>query len=496
MNTKKYLIFDYGASHGRCIVALYNGSTFEMEEIHEYDNRPVAYAGTLYWDILRLASELKIGMQKAFMKYPDIVSVGVDTWGCDFGFIDKKGKLVGNPANYRDELRHRYKPLLDERFGEYNVFRLGGANTNGIMGLYHIYGLLQEDAPELAIADKFLMIPDLLNYYLTGVAANEYTNATMTLMVDQQTKTWQKDILGPLGIPERLFTKPVLPGTVLGPMQQSICTEFEVPAVPVVAVASHDTASAIAGTPLSRTDVDWAFISLGTWAIFGIETDTPYISEEVFRFGFGNQGGCAGKTNFVNLHTGLWVIQQCYERWCKEAGRKIGWDAVVEAARAARGGIAFIPLDAAEFAQPNPNMPKVIQRYCADRSLAVPEGMGEIARCVYESLVLKFRDCFENVRRFTGRDIGLIHLFGGGSRNALLCQWTADALGVPVIAGPAETTSVGNLIMQMLGTGEISSLADGRAISGRSAQPVEYLPQDKALWDDYYEQYLKGSDKA
>lgn len=496
MNTKKYLLFDYGASHGRCIVALYNGETFKMEEIHEYDNRPVVYAGTLYWDILRLASELKIGMQKAFAKYPDISSVGIDTWGCDFGFIDKRGKLLANPANYRDELRYKYKPLLDEKFGEYNLFRLGGVNTNVIMGLYHLYGLMQEGAPELEIADKFLMIPDLLNYYLTGIASNEYTDATMSLMVDQQTKTWQKDILGPLGIPERLFSPLVMPGTVLGPLQKSVCAEFEVPPVPVVAVASHDTASAIAGTPLSRTDLDWAFISVGTWAIFGIETDGQYISEEVFRSGLANQGGCAGKTNFVDLFTGLWVIQQCYERWSKDCGGKPGWDAVVAAARSARGGIAFIPLDAAEFAQPNPNMPKAIQDYCAKRGLGVPEGMGEIARCVFESLVLKFRDCHENVRRFTGRDIGLIHMFGGGSRNALLCQWTADALGVPVMAGPAETTSVGNLLMQMLGTGIISSLAEGRAISGRSAQPVEYLPQGGSLWDDYYAQYMKGSGEA
>ena len=496
MNSKKYLLFDYGASHGRCIVALYNGGTFQMEEIHEYDNRPVNYAGTLYWDILRLASELKIGMQKAFAKYPDISSVGIDTWGCDFGFIDKKGKLLANPANYRDELRYRYKPALDAKFGEYNLFRLGGVNTNTIMGLYHLYGLIQEDAPELAVADKFLMIPDLLNYYLTGIAANEYTDATMSLMVDQQKKTWQKDILGPLGIPESLFSPLVMPGTVLGPLQKSICDEYEVPSVPVTVVASHDTASAIAGTPLTRTDADWAFISLGTWAIFGIETDEQYISEEVFRSGLANQGGCAGKTNFVDLFTGLWVIQQCYERWCKEQGTKIGWDAVVEAARAARGGIAFIRLDAAEFVQPNPNMPKAIQRYCAERGMGVPEGMGEIARCVFESLVLKFRNCHENVRRFTGRRIGLIHMFGGGSHNALLCQWTADALGVPVIAGPAETTSVGNLLMQMLGTGEISSLAEGRAISGHSAQPTEYLPQDGHLWDDSYAQYMKGSGRA
>ena len=280
-------------------------------------------------------------------------------------------------------------------------------NTNVIMGLYHLYGLMQEDAPEFSIADRFLMIPDLLNYHLTGIAANEYTNATMTLMVDQQTKTWQKDILGPLGIPEHLFTTPALPGTVLGPVQQSICAEFEVPAVPVVAVASHDTASAIAGTPLSLTDVDWAFISLGTWAIFGIETDTPYISERSVPLRVLAIGRLRGQDQFRKPAHRLWVIQQCYERWCKKRAKKLARDAVWKRARGARR-IAF-SVDAADFA-PNPNMPKeysAIARngaWCAGRH-------GRNRTCVYESLVLKFRYFLENIRRYTWRNIGLFHMF-------------------------------------------------------------------------------------
>lgn len=489
---KKYLLFDFGASHGRCIVAKYGGETFVMEEIHEFENRPVRFASTLYWDILRLVSEIKIGMQKAFAKYPDIVSVGIDTWGCDFGFIDKDGRLLSSPTNYRDELRYKYKPILDESFGEYNIFRLSGANTVDIMGLYHLYALHREASIELEYAEKFLMIPDLMNYYLTGVAANEYTDATMSLMVDQDGKTWQKGILNPLGIRQDLFCPMVMPGNVLGNLSQSICDEFEVPSIPVINVASHDTASAIAGVPLTQTEKDWAFISLGTWAIYGVETDQQYLSRDVFEAGFANQGGCEGKTNFVNLFTGLWVIQQCYERWCKDTGKKIGWDAVVSAAEAADGGKAFINLDAPEFAQPNTNMPLEIQKYCGRNNQTTPEGMGEVARCVFESLVLKFKNCHEDVERFTGKKIQLLHVFGGGSKNRLLCQWAADALGVPVMAGPAETTSVGNLLIQMKAMGEIDSLSDGRRISGLSATPEEYTPNSRAKWDEYYGRYLSA----
>lgn len=482
---KNYLIFDYGASHGRCIIAKYDGRIFKMEEVNEYDNRPVNFAGTLYWDLLRLASELKVGMQKASALYPRIESVGIDTWGCDFGFIDKYGKLLANPVNYRDGLRYRYKPVLDEHFGEYNLFRLGGVNTNTIMGLYHLFGMLREGTTELEYAHKFLMVPDLLNYYLTGIAVNEYTDATMSLMVDQDNKTWQKKILEPLGIRPDLFSDIVMPGHVLGDLQASICEEFGIHPIPVVNVASHDTASAIAGIPIAASEGNWAFISLGTWAIFGIEADQQYVSEEVFASGLANQGGCEGKTNFVDLFTGLWVIQQCYDKWCRDFGGDIGWDAVAEAAGSARGGKAFINLDAPDFAQPNPDMPLQIQQYCIESGQIAPEGMGEIARCVFESLVLKFRSCKENVEKFTERKIDLLHVVGGGSKNGLLCQWTADALGIPVLAGPAETTSVGNLLMQLKANGEIHSLAEGREISAASSTPIEYHPSEPAIWDEY-----------
>jgi sugar (pentulose or hexulose) kinase len=415
--------------------------------------------------------------------------MGIDTWGCDFGFIDKRGRLQASPMNYRDDWQQRYKPILDEAFGEYEIFRLAGANTLAIMGLYRMYAMTQEHAVELEYAGRLLMVPDLMNYYLTGVAANEYTNATMTLMVDQQNKTWQKQLINALQFPPHVFDTLTMPGTVLGPLSSRICDEYEVPPLPVVMVASHDTASAIAGVPLKDTDSRWAFLSLGTWAILGIESDAVYTDRETFETGFATQGGCEGRNNFVNLFTGLWIIQQCYERWCRDAGRTIGWDAVVEAVKNARGGSAFINPDTAVFAPPSPNMPGVVAQYCADTGQPVPQGMGEIARCVYESFVIKLRDCYEDLKRLTGSGFDLLHIFGGGVQNRLLCQWIADALDIQVKAGPVETTSVGNLLMQMIGTGEISGLKQGRDIAAASFSLTEYVSSQDAKWDHYHKIY-------
>jgi sugar (pentulose or hexulose) kinase len=262
-----------------------------------------------------------------------------------------------------------------------------------------------------------------------------------------------------------------------------------VPPLPVVMVASHDTASAIAGVPLKDADSRWAFLSLGTWAILGVESDTVYTDRETFETGFATQGGCEGRNNFVNLFPGLWIIQQCYERWCRDAGRTIGWDAVVEAVKNARGGAAFINPDAAVFAPPSPNMPGVVAQYCADTGQPVPQGMGEIARSVYESFVIKLLDCYEDLKRLTGSGFDLLHIFGGGVQNRLLCQWIADALDIQVKAGPVETTSVGNLLMQMIGTGEISGLKQGRDIAAASFSLTEYVSSQDAKWDHYHKIY-------
>lgn len=489
MEEKKYLIFDYGASHGRCLVAKFNGRTFSTDTVHEFENRPVRFGGTFYWDILRLSSELDTGLLKAFQKYKDIVSVGIDSWGCDFGFLDKQGRLLANPANYRDELRHRYKPILDKKIGEYEIFKLGGANTNPIMAAYYLYALKCEGATELSYADKFMMIPDLLNYYLTGEAANEYTNATMSLLADQENKRWQKQLINELGVREKLFLEIRSPGTELGLLREDLCAELNIPRIPVISVASHDTASAIAGVPLTEDKKNWAFISLGTWALFGEETPDINTGKDVFESGFATQGGVDGKNNLINMITGLWIIQQCRERWNRERGKQVSWDEVAAAAASVPSGKAFIDVQDPAFMLANPNMPEVIRDFCREKGQYIPQSMGEIARIVYESMVLKFKDCLDNMECITGREVELFHVFGGGVQNRKLCQWIADALGKTVMAGPVETTSVGNLLMQMKAMGDIASVNEGRRISAASSSVEEYNPEGCAGWDEYFLRY-------
>jgi len=476
------------------MVAKYDGNRINMENIHEFDNIPVNYAGVLYWDILRLSNELKEGIKKACYIYPDISSIGIDSWGCDFSYIDKKGRLLSNPVNYRDEARYRYKSELDGIFGgEYNVFKLGGANTNNIMSLYELFANKKEDSSALKQADRLLMMPDLLNYYLTGVPSNDYTNATMTLMVDQVGKKWEKAFIDRLELPNNIFGELLMPGTQIGSIQSRVVQELGIPSLPVISVASHDTASAIAGVPLSGSG-NWAFLSLGTWAILGVESDKVYTDEKTFSTGFGNQGGCENKNNLVNLFTGLWVVQQCYERWCEEAGKRIGWPAVSEAVEKSDDqNMSFIDLDAPDFVQPNPNMPLVVQEYCAGNGIPVPTGMGAIAKCVNDSIVLKVKKCYHDMTDLTGTQVDTLYIFGGGSKNKYVCQGVADALGVKVKAGPAETTSVGNVLMQMIGTGAISNLTEGRAISAKSSESeiVEYHPQGTGKWEQNYDSFLK-----
>lgn len=485
---KKYLLFDYGASHGRCIVGKFDGEKIDMEVICDFDNRPVNFAGTLYWDILRLASEIKIGMRKAFAMYPDISSIGIDTWGCDFGFIDADGKLLGNPANYRDSLRYEYKKKLDEEFGELELYKEAGANTSNIMGIYHMYGLVKTGAEQLKVADKMLMIPDLLNYYLTGIPANEYTVATMFLGVNQQEGKWSEKLIDFCGFDKKWFSPLSQPGTVLGDMKPELVEEFGVPNIPVISVAGHDSASAVAGMPIENADKEWCYLSWGTWSLLGVESADFFNKDEVMPTGFATQGGCEGKNNFTNLITGMWVIQQCMEKW-KRDNPDVSWDDVVKAATVAQRGKAFFSHEDQTFAFPSPDMPGLIQDYCRKTGQGVPEGMGEVAACVYENQVLILKEAYENLKRFTGKEFEVIQVVGGGSKNALLCQWLADALQLTVKAGPSETTSVGNLLLQMKAMGDITDLTEGRKIAARSFDTKTYVPGDGTLWEERYAAY-------
>jgi len=491
MAYKNYLIFDFGASNGRAVVARFDGSKFDMEVNHRFDNRPVYAAGTLYWDILRLYSELKIGLQSSIKKYKSITSMGLDTWGADFGFIDRNGKLISNPVHYRDEKRSIDADSLYKIISREELFKLTGAMVSPIFDLFHLYSLKLQNSPEFVNGDKFLTIPDIFNYFLTGKTFNEYTRLTTSIMFNQKEKKLEDSIFNRLGLAKDIFPEIIMPGEKIGGISGDVCNELEIETMPVIAPVTHDTPSAVAGIPVAGKNKNWAFISMGTWCIIGQEMKIPIINDETMKAGFSNEGGAEGLNLFVKNITGLWIIQQCRERWIKDKGSDISWNEIVKMSFSAAAFKSFIDVDDPVFSKPQVDMPKVLQKYCKDKGQKIPEGVGEISRCIYESLAMKFRNDLDMLGKLTGDRIEILHLVGGGIQNSLLCQWAADATSTIVVAGPIETTSVGNLLMQLKGTGEIKSLEEGREISLASSKVTNYEPKDKDRWDEAYGRYLK-----
>ncbi len=491
MADKHYLIFDLGASNGRALVAHFEGRAFTMEEVYRFENRPVRAGKTLYWDVLRLYSEVQIGLQSAVHRFRDIESLAIDTWGVDFGFIDRKGKLICNPIHYRDERRNSLTSELFSIIPEEEIFKLTGMFTISIMGIFNMYALAKDDATELRNAYKYLMMPDIFNYFLTGEVANEYTNATTSDMYNQRERKWEKKILDKLGVPPSIFSEAVLPGIRIGTIRKSVCTELGVPSIPVVVPATHDTASAETGIPVKDVDRNWAWLSMGTWIVSGMKTAQPILDTDALHGGFGNEGDSEGKSFLARNITGLWIAQQCREKWMLDTGKKITWEEIVAASEQAPALGAFIDVDDPRFGQVQADMPGVVREYCVKTGQKAPLGMAEVARCVYESLAMKFRRSFEEMMRLTGKRIELLHLVGGGSNHRLLCQWTADCMHVPVVAGPSETTAVGNLLMQLKGTGEICSLEEGRDTAIRSFRLRHHEPRKGEKWDDAYNRYTR-----
>lgn len=489
MPEKNYLILDFGASNGRSLVAKYNGSKFKMIVTHHFDNQPVFASGTLYWDILRLYHELKIGIQTSLKKYKKLTSLGIDTWGADFGVIDKNGKILSNPVHYRDERRAKDSKSLFKIIPARELFKLTGAYILPIYDLFHLYSLKIQNSPEIQSADKILSIADIFNYFLTRNTYNEYTRVTTSILFNQVKIRIEDSIFDRLNLPKNIFPPIIMPGEKIGSISTNVAKELEVEPVSVIAPATHDTASAVAGIPVIDKNVNWAFISIGTWCAMGMEIDKPLISDEIFENAFLNEAGVEGTNIFVKNINGLWVIQQCRKRWLKEIER-LSWEETVDLSSKARPFRSFINIEESQFAKPQLDMPKIIRGFCKETGQPIPETIGEVARCIYESLAMKFKYYLTFLENFTRKNVEVLHLVGGGTKNKLLCKWISNATGLNVVAGPAETTSVGNLLMQLKANGEISSLDEGRQLSLNSSEVISYQPEDKEIWDEAYFKYL------
>ena len=484
--TKRVLAFDFGASSGRAIIGCFDGDKITLEEVHRFSNDPVSVGGTVYWDVLRLFYEIKQGIIKAKIA-GGFDSIGIDTWGVDFGLIDSEGKLMENPVHYRGA---RTVGLVDEAFKTMPKEKLYGITGIQFMELNTLFQLisLKKYRPwMLERADKMLFMPDLFGYMLTGKMCAEYSIASTSQLIDLDKKTWSKEILDAFGIKESVFAPLVQPGTVLGELSKEVCEECGVDPVPVISVCGHDTQSAITSVPCE--DGDFAFLSSGTWSLFGTELDKPIVNETSMNINITNEGGFDGSTGFLKNIIGLWLIQESRRQWKRE-GKEYSYADLEKLALAAEPFKCFIDPDAPEFV-PHGNIPERVREFCRKTGQYVPETVGEIMRCIYESLAMKYRLTFEKLRECTERDYPVIHVIGGGTKDGLLCQMTANSCDRTVKAGPIEATVMGNVAVQLMSDGSVKNIGQARKIVANSSELKTFEPKDTDKWAGAYEDFLK-----
>lgn len=485
----KFLAFDFGASSGRAMLATFDGEKITLEEKHRFSNDPVTMNGGFYWDVMRLFHEIKQGILACVNSGDaDIDCIGIDTWGVDYGLLDKNDKLLSNPYHYRDT---RTDGMYDEAFKHVpkeEIFKSTGIAFNWFNTIYQLLSSKLSGDVALENAKTLLFMPDLFNYLLTGEKRCEYTIASTSQLFDSRTHTWAAGIMEKLGLPTDIFAPMIYPGEQVGVLREEISEELEVGRIPVMAVASHDTGSAVASVPVVDKD-DFIYISSGTWSLMGVELKQPNISDEALKYNFTNEGGVNKTIRFLKNIMGLWLIQESKRQWKRE-GEELSFDELENQARAAKPFESFIDPDYPAFQTPG-NMPRRIREYCEKTGQKVPETKGEIIRCIAQSLAFKYRQTVEGMEDVTGNKYNVINIVGGGIKDKMICQFTANATKRTVSAGPVEATSIGNVIVQGIGTGAIKDLNEGRKIVKNSFDIAVYEPQDSGEWDAAYEQWKK-----
>ncbi|MBP0983623.1 MAG: rhamnulokinase [Oscillospiraceae bacterium] len=485
--SKTVLVFDFGASSARAMLCKCENGGISLEEIHRFPNVPITENGHLRWDIDELWEQMKIAISFGVFN-GGFDAISIDTWGVDFGLIGQDGELLEKPVHYRDS---RTEGMLEEvcaKIPAKELFMQSGIQPMNINTLFQLNYLVNHEKNSIFRAEKLLMMPDLFAYFLTGQFKNEFTEATTTQLIDQKAKGWNIPLIEALGIPKRIFSPLIQPGEMYGELKQELADEFRIENVPVYACPSHDTASAVLAVP--SQEEHFAFLSCGTWTLFGTELRRPVVTEQAMKMGLTNEGGSGGTTTLLKNIMGLWLIQET-RRWYNEKdGRDYSFSELEKMALESAPFVSFIDPNAPDFAAPD-DMPLKIQEFCRRTGQKVPETPGEIMRCIYQSLACEFALTLGEISELIGFEFKQIHMIGGGTKDKLLCQLTADAAGITAVAGPVEATALGNGLSTLIALGEIPDIAAARQMIIDSGLTQEFQPQQHEKWLQPLESYKK-----
>lgn len=479
------LAVDLGASSGRAIIGLFDGHKISIKEVHRFPNDPVLLNDTLYWDFHRLFFEVTQGIVKG-KNEADFCSIGVDTWGVDFGLLRKDGSLIEAPVHYRDKRTELPFKEAVHTIGAERLYGITGVQLMPINTAFQLSAIRRQRPYLFDEAAHILCMPDLFNFFLTGERETELSIASTTQLLNSAERKWSKEIMDALQIPERLFTDIVPSGTQLGKLRPSFCASFAGKPVTVTAVCGHDTQSAVAAIP--AVEEDFVFISCGTWSLFGTELPEPIISSQSAAYNITNEAGYGGKAHFLKNCTGLWLIQECRRQWRRE-GKDYSFAQLEAEAQHTMPFLSFINPSAAEFGTPG-NLPERIRGYCKRTGQPVPESIGEVMQCIYQSLAFQYKKALTEIETCTGIRYPCVYMVGGGIQDSYLCQLTADACGRSVSAGPTEASALGNIAVQLIAAGALSGIKEARRIIAASYPPIRYEPEQTAGWESHYAKFL------
>jgi rhamnulokinase len=485
MSGKNFIAIDLGAESGRAIVGTVKNKELSLHEIHRFPNKLITIDKHIHWDLPYLLNEIKLALTKTSQARIEVDGIGIDTWGVDFGLLDSQGELIQNPFAYRDSRTDGMMEKTFEIISRKTLYKRTGIQFMQFNSLYQLYSMLGSTA--LGVADKLLFMPDLLNYYLCGEKVSEYTVASTSQLLNAKHKKWDSGLFDTLGLPSHIMPPLVKPGTVIGSLTHDVQKATGMSEIDVIAVGAHDTASAVAAVPIEGDNC--AYLSSGTWSLVGIESPIPIINEKSYKYSFTNEGGVNNDYRFLKNTMGLWLLQQSREAW-QQQGLSYEYEELIRMAEQAEPFWAVINPDDVSFLNP-PHMPKAIIAFCQKTNQNIPQNPAQITRVIMESLALKYRFIVEKMNEISQTPVEKMHIVGGGSRNHMLNQFTANALGIPVIAGPVEATAIGNILVQLLAKNVIERLDEGRHIVRKSFEQKTFFPQKTEEWTDIYHRVNK-----